>query len=73
MAIFKFLGKIANEKTLRMVYFSFGQSILTYCITTWGAARKSYMMRVERAQRALFKTACGLQTPTDALYSKLGV
>ncbi|KAJ8705100.1 hypothetical protein PYW08_012420 [Mythimna loreyi] len=55
--IFKRLGKVADEAIVKMVYFSLCQSILGYCIVSWGSAAKSHMMKIERAQRALLKVA----------------
>lgn len=65
MQILKCLGKIANEKT-----FLSEMKFFTYGFTLWGAASKGHIMRVEIAQRALFKTAYGrsYRYPTDALY-----
>ena len=53
-----------------MVYYALAQSIIDYCITSWGGASKSHLIEVERAQRALLKVGAGLpyRTPTVELY-----
>lgn len=38
-----------------MVYLSFAQSIITYCIRSWGGAAKTTLLELERAQRMLLK------------------
>lgn len=53
--IFKTLRSIVDTQTLKSVYLSLVQSILTYCITVWGGSAKTRFLRVERAQRAILK------------------
>lgn len=53
--LFKNLRHIADEPIIKMVYLSLAQSVLTYCIRTWGGAHKSTMIELERAQRMLLK------------------
>ena len=55
IAIFKSLRHSADLSTLRMVYFSLCQSVLSFGITAWGGAPKSYNIKLERAQRAVLK------------------
>ena len=73
--IFKRLGKIADGSVVKMVYFSLCQSILQYCVSAWGISGKTYLLSVERAQRALLKVAYRrpYRYPTDQLYSELSV
>lgn len=73
--IFKRLRTVADGDTLKMVYTALCQSVLTYCITTWGAAGSTYLMKVERAQRAILKVAHRkpLRCPTDNLYNECKV
>ena len=70
--IFKNLRRVADAKVLKSVYYALCQSVLTYCITVWGGASKKSMIRVERAQRAILKTAHSLPFyyPTSELYVK---
>lgn len=53
--IFKKLRNSADLDTLKLVYYSLCQSILTYCVTVWGGAVKSCFLPLERAQRAVLK------------------
>lgn len=53
--IFKELRDIAERTTMRMVYEALVQSIISYCITTWGGACKTKMIILERAQRMILK------------------
>lgn len=73
--IFKNLRRVADAKVLKAVYFALCQSLLTYCITIWGGASKSAMIKVERAQRAVLKVAHSLPFfhPTSDLYKKCKV
>lgn len=43
------------KNLLNEVYISLVQSVITYCISIWGGARKSRFLDVERAQRTLIK------------------
>lgn len=51
------------------------QSILTYCITAWGGACKTYLLKLERAQRALLKVMLNksFTFSTDNVYEICGV
>jgi hypothetical protein len=53
--IFKTLRHVAEPKLLKNVYYALAQSLITYCVRAWGGAKKSHLIRVERAQRALLK------------------
>lgn len=55
--IFKGLRDVADKHTMRMVYEALVQSIIGYCITTWGGACKTKLIRVERAQRMILKVS----------------
>lgn len=52
---FKKLRHILPSETLMVVYYALAQSILSYCISIWGAAAVTHMLPLERAQRALLK------------------
>jgi hypothetical protein len=68
--IFKNLRHVANSDVIRMVYLALVQSLLTYCITSWGGASKTTMIQLERAQRAILKVSKSLPFiyPTLNLY-----
>lgn len=73
--IFKNLRHVADEKILKTVYFALCQSIITYCITSWGGAAKSIIIELERAQRAILKVSNFLPIyySTTDLYEKCQV
>lgn len=73
--IFKTLRRAANISILKSVYFALCQSIISYCITCWGGAPKSYMLELERAQRAILKVSLFLPFyyPTVDLYKTWSV
>lgn len=73
--IIKSLRDAADLATLKMIYFSLCQAILGYCITVWGGAAKTLLLRVERAQRAILKvmTKKPFRYPTTELYSNCKV
>lgn len=55
MFVFKNLRTSVDFKSLKTVYYALAQSILSYCIISWGGAAKSILLRAERAQRAVLK------------------
>lgn len=69
--IFKSLRNIVDFKYLKNVYFALAQSLLTYCISSWGGCAKSHMIRLERAQRAVLKVIAGKprRYPTADLFT----
>ncbi|CAB3251301.1 unnamed protein product [Arctia plantaginis] len=73
--VFKNLRQVADDKLRRSVYFALAQSLLTYCITTWGGAPRSTLLELERAQRAVLKVSLTLpfRYPTSLLYKKAKV
>lgn len=52
---FKKLRSSADLETLKSVYLSLAQSILTYCIPAWGGTYVTSLLKLERAQRAVLK------------------
>ena len=68
--IFKNLRHIAHFRLIRQVYLALCQSIITYCITSWGGVAKSILLPLERAQRAVLKVATfrPFRFPTHQLY-----
>lgn len=73
--VFKTLRHIAEFNLLKSVYFALAQSILSYCITSWGGTCKTRMIELERAQRALLKvmTFKPFRYPTKDLYANCDV
>ena len=68
--VFKNLRTSLDLKTLRTVYSALCESIIAYCITVWGSAGKTQLLRLERAQRAILKvmTSKPILFPTSDLY-----
>lgn len=73
--IFKTIRGASNFKLLRQVYLSLCQSIISYCITSWGGASKTILLPLERAQRAILKVATfrRFMFPTYELYQSTNV
>lgn len=73
--VFKNLRHICEKKLLISLYFALCQAITTYCITAWGAATKTTMLKLERAQRAVLKvmTFNSFRYPTHTLYRDTSV
>lgn len=61
--LFKNLRHCLDKETLITVYKSLCESILSYCIPIWGGTYKTYMLPLERAQRAVLKVL--LSKPRD--------
>lgn len=68
--LFKCLRYTAHRDTIKMVYYSLCQSLINYCISSWGGATKGNLLEVERAQRAILKVGAGMpfRYPTTSLY-----
>lgn len=68
--IFKHLRHVAGPKILKMVYYALCESLLGYCISSWGGAAKTHLIKLERAQRAVLKvcTFKPFRFPTKDLY-----
>lgn len=68
--VFKNLRGIADNSITKTVYIALCQSLLCYCITTWGGTYKSMLLKLERAQRLILKCSQSLsfRTPTSELY-----
>lgn len=73
MHIFKRLRSVTDVQTIRLVYKALCQSIISYCVVSWGAACKTNLIRLERAQRALLKIAYRkpYRHPTESLYKEV--
>lgn len=70
MFIFKSLKHTADHSIIKTVYLSLCQSLLGDCISSWGGAAKTLILKVERAQRALLKVCAFLPFlhPTNSVY-----
>lgn len=70
--IFKLLRPVADMKVLKMTYKALCQSIITYCITSWGGAAVTNLITLERAQRAVLKVSAfkPFRYPTSDLYNE---
>ena len=68
--VFKKLRHVAEPRIIKQAYFALCQSILTYCITSWGGAGKTLLLTIERAQRAILKVSTfrAYLFPTNLLY-----
>lgn len=68
--IFKSLRHILDSSKLKQIYFALCQSLLNYCISSWGGAHKTNLKSVEVAQRAILKvcTFRPFRYPTTLLY-----
>lgn len=65
----------ADPKIALIVYTALCESIIAYCITSWGGSAMTAMLELERAQRAVLKVLLNRRKrfPTSALYSEAGV
>lgn len=73
--ISKKIRHINDAHTIKMIYFALCQSIIQYGILVWGSARKSNLIKLERAQRAIIKVLNYKTTryPTSELYKEFAV
>lgn len=73
--IFKKIRNLKDKATNKTVYFALCQSIVTYGITAWGGARKSTLIKIERAHRCILKVINfkKFRYPTTALYKEFGI
>jgi hypothetical protein len=73
--VFKNLRTVLDIELLIQIYNALCHCLINYCICSWGAAGKSYLIEAERAQRALLKVILSLpfRFPTDDLYKKAEV
>lgn len=68
--IFKTLRHVTEPSVLKRIYFALCQSLISYCITSWGGSPKSTIKPIEVAQRAILKV-CTFKPrlfPTSLLY-----
>lgn len=70
MHIFRKLRQVADPFLIKNTYRALCESVLSYCIGSWGGASKSVLITLERAQRAVLKvcTFKPIMFPTYDLY-----
>lgn len=73
--IFKRLRMIVNINTLKMVYYSFVQSILVYGIVGWGGASSCHMNPLQRVQKLVIKIILRkpMRYPTEEVFNNFQV
>lgn len=73
--IFKNIRHIGDPQLIKSVYFALCQSIISYGIEAWGGAKKSHLIKIERAQRAIIKviTFKNILYPTSSAYKEFDV
>lgn len=57
MYIFKNLRHVADKSVIKMPCLALCQSLLSFCISSWGGTENTHMLKLERAQRAVLKVA----------------
>lgn len=69
--VFKALRHVMSKDILKNIYIAMVQSVLTYCISVWGGANKTYLLDLERVQRSLIKVMHfkPYRFSTDTLYT----
>ena len=55
--VFKQLRHVADKKLIKTVYLALCQSVLSYCILSWGGSAKTRLLSLERAQRLILKVS----------------
>ncbi|KAG7298231.1 hypothetical protein JYU34_019045 [Plutella xylostella] len=53
--IFKNLRHVMKPDLLKRIYYALCESLLTYCISSWGGAYKTILIHLEYAQRTILK------------------
>lgn len=73
--IFKKMRSISDASLINTLYLALCQSVLSYCIVSWGVASKTHLINIERAQRSVLKVAYHKKRrySTDALYKETGL
>lgn len=73
--VFKTLRHVAEARIVKRVYLALCQSLLSYCVSAWGGAPKTTMLKLERAQRAVLKVSTfrTILFPTEDLYKQCKV
>lgn len=70
--VFKTLRLVVDKNIMKAVYYALAQSIICYCITSWGGAPKTTLIEIERTQRAILKVSSfrPYRYPTEQLYKE---
>jgi hypothetical protein len=73
--VFSKLHGILNDNELRVIYFSFAQSIMTYGIIAWGGACDTFINDLSITQKAIIKAGLGLERTysSDLLFNFFNV
>lgn len=73
--VFKKLRHVAEPYIIKTVYLALCQSLLVYCITAWGGAAKTLLLKLECAQRTILKVGWKLpfMYPTTNLFKNCDV
>ena len=73
--MFRILRDMADLKLLITIYKALCESVISYCISSWGGAAKTSLLELERAQRAVIKVILKLpfKYPTTSVYKKADV
>lgn len=73
--LFKRIRSVANQAIIKSIYYALCQSIICYCIDTWGGTHKTTLIKLERAQRAALKVLFSkpYRFPTTKLYQEIKV
>lgn len=68
--VFKQLRLVADKKLIKTVYIALCQSVLSYCVSSWGGSAKTFLLELERAQRLILKISQFKPRlyPTDVLF-----
>ncbi|CAK1597655.1 unnamed protein product [Parnassius mnemosyne] len=73
--VFRELRTVSELPLLIQTYKALAECVITYCICSWGAAAKTHLIELERAQRYLLKVILYLpfRHPTAALFKTANV
>jgi hypothetical protein len=73
--IFRVLRSILNIDTLRLVYYAYVQSVLSYGILAWGGALPTCLKPIHTIQKTIIKAALHkpIRSPTDLLFEEFKV
>lgn len=73
--VFRQINDILNKNEIKLMYFAYVQSLLSFGILAWGAAYSTYIEPINIIQKAILKAGfkkCK-RYPTDSLFLETGV
>jgi len=72
---FKQMNEVLSFKELKMAYYAYVQSLLSFGIIAWGGCYKSILEPLNVAQKTVLKMGFGKcrRYPTDALFAEISV